>query len=68
MNFHSIRCIMRLVVCFISPCQMLGDIKHMLLLVPHLNDMSQLSNGPHPGAKEVCDLLWWHLGAENRIM
>ena len=28
LKFHSIRCIMKLVVCFISPRQRLGDIKH----------------------------------------
>ena len=35
MNFHSIRCIMKLVVCFISPRQRLGDIKHTTRFIIH---------------------------------
>ena len=33
--FHSIRCIMKLVVCFISPRQRIGDIKHTTRFIIH---------------------------------
>ena len=35
MNFHSMRCIMKLVVCFISPRQRLGDIKRTTRFIIH---------------------------------
>ena len=35
MNFHSIRCIMKRVVCFISPSLWRGDIKHTTSFIIH---------------------------------